>query len=351
MDYNTGALATKIGEKLGNFISAPMAQKVLENLFGKGGMTIIDGLGDIVDAVNDDDKTIGTGFSQAGQRLVESATSKIITERYGEESNLAWQRAVNELERRKKALLNDEEYNDDLAQLEKQDLSEKARKKIESRVKTKQQEYMQAVLDASNNLITQYGGTFDRKKLLTVISLMNLDKDSVSENPYNKYSTYLNKEDADLNKAVAVETMMNMGFRSANDSSLFGYYYQDAEGNTTVKYNSPLAILNYKYSSWQQGNLDEVTIEGILKDNEVTRSAMFGDEFNAAKAAGKQALKAYKSEWNKKVVKLLAPYIEKRGVNEFLNSSSNRDLLDNYIFVDNPFKTKEYLQNIFGEGE
>ena len=132
---------------------------------------------------------------------------------------------------------------------------------------------------------------------------------------------------------------------------MFGYYYQDAEGNTTVKYNSPLAILNYKYSSWQQGNLDEVTIEGILKDNEITRSAMFGDEFDAAQAAGKKALKAYKSEWNKKVVKALAPYIEKRGVDAFLNSSSNRDLLDNYIFVDNPFKTKEYLQTIFGEGE
>lgn len=351
MDYNTGALATKIGSKLGNFISAPMAQKVLENLFGKGGMTIIDGLGDIVDAVNDDDKTIGTGFSQAGQRLVESATDKLTVERYGEESNLAWQRAVNELERRKEELLNDDEYNDDLAQLERQDLSEKARKKIESRVKTKQQEYMQSVLDASNNLITQYGGTFDRKKLLTVISLMNLDKDSINDNPYNKYATYLNEEDADLNKAVAVETMMNMGFRSATDSTLFGYYYQDADGNTTIKYNSPLAILNYKYSSWQQGNLDEVIVEDTLKDKGLTLSAKTGPEFNAAKAAGKQALKAYKSEWNKKVVKALAPYIEKRGVDAFLNSARNRDLLDNYIFVDNPFKTKEYLKEIFGEGE
>lgn len=353
MDYSSGALARKIGETLGDFMSAQMAQKVLQNLFGKGGMMIIDGLGDIVDAVNDDEVSFWTGVQSAGERYVKSATDNLSVTRYGEQSNLAWQRAVNVLESKKNELLNDKAYLADLEALSDSTLSESARKKVESRVKTKQQEYMQQVLDATNNLINEYGGTFDRKKLLTVISLMNLDKDTVNENPYNKYATYLSEEDADLNTAVAVETMMSMGFRSATDSTLFGYYYKDANtGAVTVKYNSPLAILNYKKTSWQQGNLDEVQIESILKENQLTRKNMFGDEYYAAKAAGKQALKSYKSEWNKKVVKVLAPYIQKRGVDAFMNSSQNRALLggeSGYIFVDNKYKVKEYLKSIFEE--
>jgi len=355
MDSKSGALARSIGSKLGDYISAAMAQKVLQNIFGKGGMTIIDGIGDIVEAVNDDEMETSTGFSNAAQRLVKSGTEKFYVERYGEESNLAWQRAVTVLEGRKEELLNDKKYLEDLDALSSDTLSEKARKEIQSRVRTREQEYMQQVLDATNNLIKNYGGTFDRKKLLTVISLMNLGDDEINKNPYNKYSTYLNNEDYKLNRAVAVETMMNMGFKSANDSSLFGYYYNDPNtGEVTVKYNSPLAILNYDYTSQQQKNLDEVEVDNTLKEKNLNRFYMFGDEYKAAKAAGKKALKQYKADWNKKVVEALAPYIQKRGVDAFLNSSHNRAILggeDGYLFIDNKYKVREYLKSIFEEKE
>ena len=76
---------------------------------------------------------------------------------------------------------------------------------------------------------------------------------------------------------------------------------------------------------------------------------MFGDTYQKIKASGnKAALKEYKSEWNKKVVKALAPYIQSRGVNSFINTHSNQTLLRDYIFISNPFKEKEYLLKIFG---
>lgn len=351
-DYKTGALARAIGKKTGDLISAQMAQKVLQTLFGTGGMTFIDSFGEVVDAALDDneDTTIATGLLKGGQKIVENATSRVTVARYGEESIFAWNRAVRELEARRAKLVNDKSYKEDVEALARKDLSEDARKKIESRVRTRRQEYMQQVLDATNNLINRYGGTFDKYKLTTVISLMNLEEDVTNESPYDKYASYLSDEDKDLNKAIAIETMVNMGFPSTNDMSLFGYYYTDPNtGKVTIKYNSPLSILNYNRNRWQQQNIDAAQVNSILEENNITRGDMFGDTYQKIKASGnKAALKEYKSEWNKKVVKALAPYIQSRGVNSFINTHSNQTLLKDYIFISNPYKEKEYLLKIFG---
>jgi len=351
-DYKTGALARAIGRKTGDLISAQMAQKVLQTLFGTGGMTFIDSLGEVVDAALDDneDTTVATGLLKGGQKIVENATSRVTVARYGEESIFAWNRAVRELEARRAELVNSKSYKEDVEALARKDLSEDARKKIESRVRTRRQEYMQQVLDATNNLINRYGGTFDKYKLTTVISLMNLEEDVTNESPYDKYASYLSDEDKDLNKAIAIETMVNMGFSSANDMSLFGYYYTDPNtGKVTIKYNSPLSILNYNRNRWQQQNIDAAQVNSILEENNITRGEMFGDAYRKIKASGnKAALKEYKSEWNKKVVKALAPYIQSRGVNSFINTHSNQTILKDYIFISNPYKAKEYLLKIFG---
>lgn len=351
-DYKTGALARAIGKKTGDLMSAQMAQKVLQTLFGTGGMTFIDSFGEVVDAALDDDEgtTVATGLLKGGQKIVENATSRVIVDRYGEESVLAWNRAVRELEARRAKLVNDKSYKEDVEALARKDLSEDARKKIESRVRTRRQEYMQQVLDATNNLINRYGGTFDKYKLTTVISLMNLEEDVTNESPYDKYASYLSDEDKDLNKAIAIETMVNMGFPSTNDMSLFGYYYTDPNtGKVTIKYNSPLSILNYNRNRRQQQNIDAAQVNSILEENNITRGEMFGDTYQKIKASGnKAALKEYKSEWNKKVVKALAPYIQSRGVNSFINTHSNQTLLKDYIFISNPYKEKEYLLKIFG---
>lgn len=351
-DYKSGALARAIGAAAGDLISAQMAQKVLQSLFGTGGMTIIDSLGEVVDAVVDDseDTTLGAGLSKGGQKLLENATSKVTVTRYGEESIFAWNRATRELAARRNALVNDKSYKEDVGALNDSSLSEEARKKIESRVRTRRQEYMQQVLDATNNLINRYGGTFDRYKLMTVVSLLNLEEDVNNELPYNTYASYLSDEDKDLNLAAATETMINMGFPSTNDYSLFGYYHTDTNtGKVTIKYNSPLAILNFNRNRWQQDDIDKANLTEIIEENGITRKEMFGDNYQKIKSSGnKAALKKYKSDWNKKVVKALAPYIQNRGVNSFINSHSNQTILKDYIFISNPYKAKEYLLKVFG---
>ena len=100
---------------------------------------------------------------------------------------------------------------------------------------------------------------------------------------------------------------------------------------------------------WGAQDIDQANIKVALEAANITRKDMFGTEYQKAKAAGKAALKKYKSDWNKKTVEVLAPYIEKRGVEWVLNNHETQELVDDYIFVDNPFKAKEYLTAIFGD--
>jgi hypothetical protein len=99
---------------------------------------------------------------------------------------------------------------------------------------------------------------------------------------------------------------------------------------------------------WGREEADMAHIKVALENADITRKDMFGDEYKKAKAAGKAAYKKYKSEWNEKVVKVLAPYIESRGAEQVINNHSTQELIDDYIFVDNPYKAKEYLIEVFG---
>jgi hypothetical protein len=95
-----------------------------------------------------------------------------------------------------------------------------------------------------------------------------------------------------------------------------------------------------------QSNINKANIEALLDTAELTRGKMFGDAYNAAQTKAEK--KAYKAEWNKKVVSVLAPYIQEHGLDNVLADFETRDLLDNYLFIDNPYKTKDYLYKIFG---
>ena len=95
-----------------------------------------------------------------------------------------------------------------------------------------------------------------------------------------------------------------------------------------------------------QASVNKANIESILEVNKLTRSEMYGDEWNMLQTKAEK--KAYKQAWNKRVITVLAPYITRHGVEAVLSDYETRDLLDNYIFVDNPYKTKDYLYQIFG---
>ena len=340
MDSSTGELAKTIASVTGDFISPQMAQKVLTNLFGNGSMMIIDSLGDIANAVSDEDTPFIEGISDAFQRIAENGLSKLYVDRKGEESNLAWNRAVAQLYREKEALLHDKDYQTDLQSLSNKELSDKARKEVESRLSTRKQEYLQKVLDAANNLVNEYGGTLDRYKFASVLSLMNLELDSINENPYNAYATYLSKQEYNVNKAIAVETMAKMGFKGPTDDSIFGYYTEDSDGNVGIKYNSPLAILNYSTSETMQdkiafASIRDILIEEKLYDRHEAISKQLKAIYDKKKLTNSDynQIDAIKINWNAEVFAAIAPYVSQMTPEAAINNKQVRDLLYPYIEV------------------
>lgn len=346
MNTQAGSLAKMMGNLLDGFMSATMAEKVLRNLVGQGNVMLLDNVVSLGSAVVDKDKTLGSALSDIGQEYIENATDRLSVDRYGEEVNLAWNRAVKELWDRKRALLNDKNYNDDLAALQGNKLSENARNEVLSRVRTKQQEFMDDVYEVANNLIERYDGTFDRNKFAAVISLMNLESKEGSQLPENSYSKYLTSQQKQINRAAAVETMARMGFRSSDDLSVFGYYAEDYNtGDITVQYNSPLYILNYNETTKWQDEIAFADIRTIINDkglydaHEALRNQI--NAIYAKKKISKQDranIEKMQIEWNYKVAEDLAPVLAKMTPDAAINNKKVKDLLYTYIEVPGSFQ-------------
>lgn len=221
--------------------------------------------------------------------------------------------------------------------------------KIED-LKKKRQDAIQPFLDkvktAVGNLKSSYGGSYDQFRFASVVSLLTFDTGTTSGNTNEaklaeRTTFYDNRNNAYL-------WMSANGLNASTDRSLLGYLTRNKDGETVVKYNTPTGILAMRDSLYGAGDRDVATIQITLDGAGIKRSDMFGDDYNVAKAQGKTALKQYKAAWNAKVVRALAPYIQERGVSSVVNNATAQDLLGNYIFVDNPYQTKQYLTKIFG---
>ena len=88
-------------------------------------------------------------------------------------------------------------------------------------------------------------------------------------------------------------------------------------------------------------------IKESLKKADLKTSDMWKGYY-AAKAKGKSALKQSEGDWNAKVVNALYPIVSRYGAKSFLNDSATRDLLEDYLLIDNPYKKKQYMYQIFG---
>lgn len=222
--------------------------------------------------------------------------------------------------------------------------------KEQEALRAKRQDVIQPFLDkvktAVGILKSSYGGSYDRFRFASVVSLLTFDTGTTTGN--TNEARLAEKETFYENRNNAYWWMTKNGLDASTDASMLGYLTKNKDGKTVVKYNTPTSILAARDALYGKSGRDVANIQTILDDNGLTRSKMFGDAYNKAKVAGKTAFKRYKAEWNTKVVKALAPYIGSRGVESTLESFAVRDLLDNYLFIDNPYQTKEYLTKIFG---
>lgn len=342
-DYKSSAFTSWLSSALkgvGINLSGSAAHALIQSLLGNGGSDVLDMIGDL--------------FSGNPKSLyetpAESALSAFQSKSSTDAAQYAWNEAVRTLRDEKEAILNSKEYQNIAQSLSMLDSTkadyEKKRTNLLREYNELVKGYQEKVYTVVKRLQSAYGKEYDQNKFASTISLLTFKKN---------FGTALTEVEKEATKTLsyearsrALQTMAEYGFDNPSDLSIFGYMRTDEYGNTEMKMVDPVAILNMNSEVWGQTDTDIAEIEAILDGYDIKRKNMFGDEYQKAKKAGKSALKEYKAKWNAKVVKAIYPYIKSRGIDNVLKNFRTQDILDNIIFIDNPYKTKESLRKLFG---
>ena len=363
MDYTTSETArglSNISKQFNWNISPSMAQSLFEEALGTGFLQMSDDVVNLYEAFfsgkNVDGKNIDrtkTAFSPITS-AVENAASAVVVEDYQikDKYDKDFKALITSLERKKNELLTPgSTYMDTVEQMsklrstdgnydtKKQNLTQQAMQEIEN--------FRKEALFAVNTYVNHYGSDYDDKKFASVVALLNFNNPtgviptSAKDFQDSQSAYYRGREDA-------YQTMIDLGFKSVNDYSILGIAKRNSQtGEIYTKFNSPVAILNARESVWSSmAENVNAEIAAALEVAGIDRSEMF-EGYYKAKAQGKAAAKQYKKDWNAKIVKAIAPTVYQYGADQVLENSTVQDYLDNYIFISNPYKTGDYLKEIF----
>ncbi len=316
-------------------LSPSSANAIFKDLLGRAWMNLADAI------VTTLTKSPGEGALKLAEKAGKGALGVMAPDVYNKGRN-DWTSAVRQLEQEKATIQASKEYQS-LQQKIAFETDPVKLKKLYAESDEYTYNYQKKVCEIVDNLKKKYPGMYNKSRQGAVLALLNMN--TYSTGSQSTYARGLSKEMYYQGRQQAIATMQKLGFTSVEDNTILGHgVYKD--GEYKFVYNSPLVIMDMGSILYGQSNLNKANIESILEVNNITRGNMYGDEWN--KLQTKADKKAYKQEWNKRVITVLAPYITQHGVEAVLSDYETRDLLDNYIFVDNPYKTKDYLYQIFG---
>ena len=337
MGYNQGAFAEGLAALLHND-NAALVSKVVSSVIGTTGEDVMDALAGLVQGQDP--------LTSIGNNLVvpqfNNAVSALYNETYDRTAQL-WRQAVRELEIEKNSITESKEWKDIQSAMSRTTDSA-ALQKLRARRQNLIDTFNQKVVNTAQRLQSVYGGTLDRTRLASITQLLNFSTNADFDLS-NQYLKDLASEAYYAGSNQSIRTMQKLGVRGATDYSIFGYFKRNSDGSVEIKYNSPTAILDMRNTLYGAKDIELANIKSVLENAGITRGKMFSDEYYAAKTKAEK--KAYKANWNKQVLRALAPYINSVGVDEIINNTEISDYLDQYIFVDNPYKAKDYIKKLF----
>lgn len=337
MDSTQSDLAKLIHEKFPD-VSASAANKILQSLFGRSTLTVLDGAYSILNGSFDVNKVLNEQID-AAMSPFEAATYNA--------AKTDWNRAVSIAYDMREQLVNDETFQKAYQVARDKNYSEEKRTEAKRTYNEMLDKYSQFVLNMAKQMKARYPTQYTNDRMASVLSLLTLPTGlTLGETEYADQV----QQDAYFNaRNSAVETFLKMGFPSdvAGNTAL-GTGYYDKYGKFQYKIYTPYEIESLNSTVYGTSDRVQASIESAIKAADINKSDMWAGYYEAGTKAER---KAYKEEWNSQVVHALYPVISRYGVKTVLNSSDTVDLLDNYIFVDNPYKTKQYLNEIFGGDE
>ena len=138
--------------------------------------------------------------------------------------------------------------------------------------------------------------------------------------------------------------MYRMGFTSPNDGSIFGYVKRSGD-NVSFVFQEPLAILANEQLGYAQQDIHTANLKALFNAAGVKANA-WKDGYYSLNSKQK---KAYAKDWNSRVVKIVAPYIQEYGIKAVVRNEDMGEFLNDYIIVPYGKSAKKYIQEIFKE--
>ena len=337
MDNTQSALAKFLADKLK--CPASSAYAVLKNVFGRSTVSVLDGAIEALDGSVSAEEWANNRINEAFDQLSSPIGKEDYDKVYAE-----WNKAISALYDMRKELLNDEGFQKAYNALQNPNTSDEKRQGALNTYKAKLDEWEQRVLKTAKNLKDKYPEYYTDTRLRQIVSLMTLPQGyTYSETEAAAQHRSESYYDA---RERAVDTLVRLGFSTDTvGPNPIGYQYYNSNNELQVKIYSPYEI--ERLNSMTKGAAEEMQaqIVSILKAADLTTEKRW-ELYN--KATTKAERKQIQSAWNEQVVRALLPLVEKYGIDVVINSGKTRELLDDYIWVSNPYKTKEYLYEIFG---
>ena len=245
----------------------------------------------------------------------------------------------------KRALLSDEKLQQAKRAL-RTATNEEEKKNLLRSYNEATEQYYSYLLNMASEMRRKYPTQYTQSRVAQIVSLMNFYEDaSYLDTEYSRQV----QQDAFYNaKTQSINTLIRLGFPTdTTENMILGHGYYGSDGGYRFDFYTPYEIQYITDATFGTGKRIEAIIEQELDSADITTQDKWNG-YNAVKN-NKAAKKQYKRDWNKKVVKALAPTVQKYGVDAVADNSRTRDILNKYLFIDNQYKVKEYLKEIFGE--
>jgi hypothetical protein len=337
MDSTQSSIAKLIHEKFPD-LSASAANTVLKTLLGRSTLTVLDGAYSILD-----------GSFEPGQMLDQQAEAVLKPLEAGtyNKAKSDWQNAVNQAFQKREELINSEAFQKAYQVANNTNYSEEKRKEALAEYRQMLDEYSAFVLGFTKELKAQYPAQYTNTRMAQVLSLLTLPTGLTFND--TDYSAQVRQDAYYDSRNVAVDTFLRMGFPAdTSTNSVLGTGRYNKYGEYEFKVFTPYEIEYYNSAVYGTDDRIQASIEAALKSAEINKSDMWAGYYAASNKAER---KEWKDAWNLKVARVLYPIFAQYSPDTVLNSGDTVDLLDNYIFVDNPYKTKQYIKSIFEVGE
>lgn len=317
-------------------LSASAANKVLQSLFGRSTISVLEGFVGTASG--------GVDMAAFAESMAEQVTKPVDGGSDYDEARSNWNSAINQAYAMREQLINDDALQKAIAIMNDENYSEERREGARQTYNSKMDEFSKYVLDIANNMKEKYPEQYTEVRVAQIVSLLTMPT-GIGYNDTD-YARELQKDSYYDSRNHAISTLINMGFPlETSDNSLLGHGYYDKYGEYQFKVYTPYEI-QYMQSA-KYGNTDQIQamVKKALDDAEITSSKMWQAYYSAN---GKAARKQISDEWNAGVVKTLYPIISRYGANSVLSDSATRDMLEDYLLISNPYKKKQYMYQIFG---